>query len=341
MDFSHFIVEDHFKQYDICPGEPKPLPTYLQIELTNRCNLHCPSCPRAVRPSSDDILSLRDFERLLEELPLLKHVSFVGAGETLLVKNFAEYVRICSKRRILSSCTTNGLLIKKCLAELIEAGLGKIMISVDAGKEVLLATLRSGLRLTTLRQAILAAIEMTHGTQTSVSAAVTLSAMNIASFVNTICFLVDCGIREVTVESLHHWGNDKSLNKFSLFYINPQQVVESIEEGLVVALKHDLQVHIFDYRRVLFRDHLQSCHCPWPWDAIYVTCKGDVTPCCVNVEATSSNRMGNIHKTSVSEIWNGRRYHNLRKSFFNKHQWSTCIDCVYRMEFGQIMEINK
>lgn len=337
MSYSRFIIKDDFERYGIKPGQAIP-PNYLQVELTDKCNLRCASCPRAVTPSSQDILSLHAFERLLDEVASVKHVSFVGGGEALLVNNFADYVQLCSNRNIFSSCNTNGILIEKRLPAAIKAGLGKIAISVDAAEAALLSDLRSGLSISRLENSIRCAIEMTRGTSTTVSAAVTLSALNVNYFVDILNFLVSSGCRDVTVESLHHWGDDKSLNHLSLFHSDADQVVRKIEQGLEVALEHDLHLQIFDYTRLRRPQEYKSLHCPWPWDSMMITCKGDVTPCCVNLEAAEFNRMGNILTESPISIWTGSRYQGLRESFLRETEWPMCVDCVYRMQFGQIKE---
>jgi radical SAM protein with 4Fe4S-binding SPASM domain len=328
-----FIVPSEFSRYGIVPGVVKDI-SYLQVELTDRCNLSCASCPRAVTPSSNDILTVAQFCDILQKTPSIRQVSFVGSGEAFMLKDFADYVAACTERGIFSSLNTNGVLVNKRLAAAVAAGLGKIAISVDAADD-LLVKIRSGLTRERLESSMLEAVATVAGTPTRLAAAVTLGTGNLHQFSRTLEFIAACGIREVTVESIHHWADDKSLNRDSLFHGDAKATISQIEAGLDVARNLNLAVEIFDFYRIGDPAMRKPMHCAWPWDSAFVTCKGDVTPCCINLEASPSNRMGRLSENTLNEIWVGERYTSLRKDMMSGRDWSFCQDCVYRMEFGE------
>lgn len=333
--FRHFIVTDDFDRYGLRPGEPTSSPHYLQVELTDLCNLTCAGCVRSEHESVGSVLDLATFIDLLDQLPDLEHVSFVGAGEAIIVRNFAEYVRSCSERGLFSSTNTNGLLVRRRLEVALEAGLGLLAISVDGADDATLSVMRSGLKISQLSASIEAAATMTQRAGARLSAAVTLSSTNIASFADIVQYVADRGIHEITVESLHHWGDDKRLNAQSLFALTPTTVIAHLEDGLSVALERDVNLSIFDYTRLL-TPSIADAVCPWPWDAFYLTRDGDVTPCCVNMEASPANRLGSISEAPIQEIWEGTEFTRLRNSFLGEPTWSSCEECVYRMEFGRV-----
>lgn len=327
-----FIVPNELDRYGITPGRANDL-TYLQVELTDKCNLTCASCPRAVTPSSRDVLSVAQLQDILASTPSIRQVSFVGSGEAFMLKNFADYVAACTKRDIFSSVNTNGVLIQHRLQDAVDAGLGKVAISVDAADELLMQ-IRSGLTREKLEEAMRLAARIVEGTPTRLSAAVTLGKGNLHQFAQTMQFIAETAIREVTVESMHHWADDKSLNDQSLFHGNPEKTIALIEDGLTVAQHLGLDVEIFDYTRIGDPKMQRPMHCAWPWDATFVTCKGEVTPCCINLEASDSNRLGRLSDASLPEIWQGEAYQRFRRDSFEGRDWSFCSDCVYRMEFG-------
>lgn len=329
-----FIVADDFARYGLTPGEATASPRYLQIELTDLCNLACAGCVRATHRSVGSVFTLDSFDRLLDDLAELTHVSFVGAGEALIVRDFADYVSMCTERGILSSCNTNGLLVRRRLAPAVDAGLGLIAISVDGADDATLGAMRSGLRHSQLAAAITAAVELTADRPTRLSAAVTLSTVNAHTFRDIVVMVADLGITEISVESLHHWGADKSLNADSLFAMDPDEARTHLERGLHEAAERGLEVRVFDYRRLYGMDREPMC--PWPWDACYVTRDGDVTPCCVNLRAEDHNLLGNVHRTPIGEIWTNTRYQDLRRSFLGGSEWTSCVDCIYRKEFGRV-----
>jgi radical SAM protein with 4Fe4S-binding SPASM domain len=333
--FAEFRIADDFERYGLTPGRPAASPSFLQVELTDRCNLTCASCPRATVPSTLDVLDPAAFERLLDSAPGAEHISFVGGGEALFVNDFARYVRLCTERGIRTSTVSNGLLVPLRLRAAIEAGLGRLGISVDSADDAELRAIRGGMSLTALERSIRAAVTMTAGTQTAFFAATTLSADNVAGFESIVRFVARLGVREMSVESLHHWGDDGTLNGRSLLSSPPALVIARIERGLAAARAEGIAVAIFDYTRLASQERFRDAHCPWPWDAAYVTSRGEVTPCCVHLTASDGNVLGSMRDTDFASIWRGERYERFRESFHTENEWASCRDCVYRFEFGK------
>lgn len=332
-EYRQFLVEDDFARYGLSIDQPALRPRYLQIELTDLCNLACAGCVRAEHESTGSRFAYPDFLRLLDDLPDLEHVSFVGAGEALIIADLARYVAACTERGVFTSCNTNGLLVGRRLRPVLDAGLGLIAVSVDGADEPTLSVMRSGLRLSQLTDALRSAAALADDTGARASAAVTLSTRNIATFPAIVSYVADAGLREITVESMHHWGHDQRLNEESLFALNPSEAITHIEAGLAVAADRGLKLSIFDYRRLVADPG--DLVCPWPWDALYVTRDGDVTPCCVHIEADEHNTVGNVHQSSMDEIWGGHRLETLRDLLRQGNGWPSCNGCVYRKEFGR------
>jgi MoaA/NifB/PqqE/SkfB family radical SAM enzyme len=337
-DFSHFIEGDDLVRYGLQPSSPRSSPAFLQVELTDRCNLTCTSCPRSITSSTGKILDLPAFERVLEGLPELTHVSFVGGGEALLVQHFPAFVTTCSRRGIETSTVTNGLLVPARLAAVIEAGLGKLGISIDAAEDHLFRQLRSGMTISALERSVRAALTLAKDSKTFVFGAITLGRTTASTLKSIIAFSADCGLKKVTIQSFHHWGEDKGFNADSLFAGDTTETVAHIELGLAEAVERGVAVSIFDYRRLLSPERYRKCHCSWPLDAAFITCGGDVTPCCVNIEASHGNTLGNVLNARMVDIWRAQPYEHFRASFGTDSEWSSCRDCVYRMEFGSLGE---
>lgn len=333
--FRQFVVNDDFDRYGLQPGEPTASLRYLQVELTDVCNLKCAGCVRGEHDSAGAVLSIETFTGLFSQLPELQHVSFVGAGEALIVRSFADYVRVCTDRRVFTSTNTNGLLVRRRLEPALVSGLGLLAISVDGADDTTLGLMRSGLRTSQLSSSLTAAATLVKGRDTRLSAAVTLSSTNLETFADIVDYVATHGITEMTVESLHHWGDDKRLNAQSLFAIDPGYAIDNIEAGLSRALELGVKVSIFDYTR-LHNPAVAEAICPWPWDACYLTKDGDVTPCCVNMEAAPHNVLGNVRSGRFTDIWHGDPFTRLRRSFFGGPTWISCDQCVYRMEFGRV-----
>ena len=123
----------------------KPHYKYLQIELTNRCNLACNTCLRAV---PDGVLHEQDLSQsALQQLkPTLQHTSVVhlqGWGESMLLTDLPERIRWFKVQGCKVSFTTNGsLMTTRQAAELVASGLDSITFSMAGASASLQDSLR-------------------------------------------------------------------------------------------------------------------------------------------------------------------------------------------------------
>ena len=109
---------------------------YLRISITDRCNLRCQYCmPQGVKLKlHQDIISYEEIEsfcRLMTKLGF-KKIKITG-GEPLVRKDCAKLIKKLKQIPGIEviTMTTNGILLKKYLDELLEAGLDAVNISLD------------------------------------------------------------------------------------------------------------------------------------------------------------------------------------------------------------------
>ncbi len=110
---------------------------YLRISLTDRCNLRCIYCmPEEGVPfrSHESILRIEEIERLVAVAAGLgiRSVRLTG-GEPLVRKGVVDLVREIAATPGIEdiSLTTNGILLPKMAADLKDAGLTRVNISLD------------------------------------------------------------------------------------------------------------------------------------------------------------------------------------------------------------------
>src|SRR3954452_3193427 len=106
-------------------------PLQCSLYVTDQCNLDCAYCTEydnsRPHPSIDD---LKKWVWKIRELGTMR-IALVG-GEPLVHPNIVELVRYCRELGFATSLTTNGfLLTRKLIAELEDAGLQVMQISVD------------------------------------------------------------------------------------------------------------------------------------------------------------------------------------------------------------------
>src|SRR6202790_2260496 len=115
-------------------GTAERPPVCLYLEVTNRCNLLCETCPRTfeeLEPPADMSWSL--FTKIVDQMPNRARVVLHGVGEPMLVKNLPRMIRYLKDRGTYVLFNTNGTLLNpKKFPEIVETGLDELRISLDA-----------------------------------------------------------------------------------------------------------------------------------------------------------------------------------------------------------------
>ena len=107
----------------------------LYIEPTSKCNLSCTMCFRNTwidEPFSD--MAADVFENTLETMPdTVETIFFGGMGEPLFHKDILHMVERASSKNCRVELLTNGtLLTGELSSDLLDAGLSKLWVSIDA-----------------------------------------------------------------------------------------------------------------------------------------------------------------------------------------------------------------
>ena len=106
----------------------------LYIEPTTKCNLNCKMCFRHTWfDESMCDLSLEEYRHVLETMPKsVETIFFGGMGEPLFHKDILEMIRLAAETGADVELLTNGtLLTEKMINGLMDAGLGRLWISID------------------------------------------------------------------------------------------------------------------------------------------------------------------------------------------------------------------
>lgn len=141
-------------QEDMRSAEPQPAlrdyPSLLFVETTSRCNLNCAMCPKqsAAAEADEGDFSAELFRRLEPTFPRLQGLVLNGIGEPLLHPQLANFVARARRLMLDSSWIgfqTNGLLLDASRAQqLVDAGVDRICISLDAATPGRFSAIRRG-----------------------------------------------------------------------------------------------------------------------------------------------------------------------------------------------------
>jgi MoaA/NifB/PqqE/SkfB family radical SAM enzyme len=89
-------------------------PVCVYLEVTNRCNLLCTTCPRTyqeLEPPAD--MSWDLFRSIVDQLPDLARAVLHGVGEPMLVADLPRMVRYLKDRGVFVLFNTNGTVLSE------------------------------------------------------------------------------------------------------------------------------------------------------------------------------------------------------------------------------------
>jgi len=143
-------------------SENLPMPTFVQLRVTNLCNLRCKMCGQwgdtgiyradGFPASATDgmrersriqeliglkrQLSLSDYLGLLDEIAQWQPIVSLFGGEPFLYPEILPLIREIKKRGLTCTVITNGGKLEQYARELVESGIDSIAVSIDGPPEV-------------------------------------------------------------------------------------------------------------------------------------------------------------------------------------------------------------
>ena len=137
-------------------------PTKLFVEITTRCNIGCTMCVKQTQGCgmSEGEMSPATFAALSPTFPHLEALVLNGVGEPLIHPDLEEFIRRAKSFMPAQGWVgfqSNGLLLTRRRAlSLVEAGLDKICLSVDAASLEMFRSVREGGELSEIERAFAA-----------------------------------------------------------------------------------------------------------------------------------------------------------------------------------------
>jgi len=169
-------------------------PIFIAIDVTYRCNLHCPYCYlSAGERRSAPILSLRDFKYIIDTL--VKRSEILGlcicGGEPTLHPNLKDMISYAKEYGLIVNMVTNGTLINEKFAkDLSSLEIDSVQVSLDGSKPEIMDKLRGK---GVFKRAV-NAIKMLIANEVTTMAAMTLTKLNINDFPNVAKLSEELGL---------------------------------------------------------------------------------------------------------------------------------------------------
>ncbi|SVD41094.1 uncharacterized protein METZ01_LOCUS393948, partial [marine metagenome] len=107
-------------------------PRQVQIEITNRCNMDCPMCPREVLNIELEHMEWDKFIAVVDKLKERENITLTGWGEPFLHPRIFDMIAFCKQRGHRVMITSNGLFSKEGILEkILDSEIDELTFSID------------------------------------------------------------------------------------------------------------------------------------------------------------------------------------------------------------------
>jgi len=313
-------------------------PDELYLEVTNRCNLRCTTCPQSWGMSEDFAdLSIERVNFVLGQLPEVRRVVLHGIGEPTLNPALPHIIRAVKARGAYALFNTNGLLLRRRLLEaLVLSGLDEVRVSVDAATPETYRLVRGadGFSRIVANVKLLAATKARLGVATPrLSLWMTGMKTNIAELSALVRVASEAGIAEVYLQRLVYSGRGRAQDTEALYGRLDEREHSSLRQAQQLAIELGITLRgsseaLPDVAKAEKAAAWRACR--RPWSLVYITANGNVLPCCIApfTEAPYAGLvLGNAFRETLEEIWNGPLYRRWRERMLAGEPPPACANC--------------
>ena len=266
-----------------------PFPLYLMMEQTYLCNLRCPMCIQGLPDKRNlfepgaVLMPWELYERVVLEGEQYgcPSIAMMVNDEPLYVKDLAKRIEFARDHGFMDVImTTNGVLFtEEKVRQVIEAGVTRILFSIDAATEETYDKVRIGGDY----QKVINAIDMVRDFRAKRKSVLPIIR---ASFVQ----------------------NRLNQHETAMFYKKFSELVDYVEIQGFSSYYQDTDA-------LIPQDvsPIDDFTCSEPWRKLIVRANGDVLPCCsfYGYEVV----LGNLRDTTLYDVFNSRRVKKLRSDF--------------------------
>jgi MoaA/NifB/PqqE/SkfB family radical SAM enzyme len=324
-------------------AEAPPICVYL--EVTNRCNLLCETCPRtfeALEPPAD--MSWPLFTSIVDQLPGLARAVLHGVGEPMLVKNLPRMIRYLKERGVYVLFNTNGtLLAPRRRRELIETGLDELRVSLDAAEAHSFLQVRGKNFFDRIVRNVgeFTALQRDLGASTPrVSLWLTGLKETVAQLPDFVHLAARVGVGEVYLQRLvfDDLGRGLAREESSLFEKTRQEEDAAIAAAQALGRELGVTIDASGATEPGISLKRGNGDAPWsacrrPWSLMYFTAHGRALPCCIapfSARGYDTYTLGDATQETLREIWNGRAYQDFRAALVSDKPPQPCRNCGLR-----------
>jgi MoaA/NifB/PqqE/SkfB family radical SAM enzyme len=321
-------------------------PTAITIRITEKCNLKCEMCPyhreesgifsKNRRPTE---LEFNVAKSLIDEVSSYRpSVTITGGGEPFLYNELFSLIGHIKNYRMLCILFTNGTLLQRRIADVVDSNLDVLAISIDGPTGKIHDEIRkvpgtfdkavAGIRL-------LAENKKKLGKKKPIVViSFTITRRNYSQLTDMVYFAESLGVDILNINHLRLLSRDLEEKFWSLMSmtdvdiryddcdyriassegIDPEELANQV--ATVERIKNGLSGMLIQWSPPVAPERIPELYqlkyhvrkfCYAPWHRAMVMTNGDVIPCLLwNV--------GNIYQQSFIDLWNNSRFRHFRNT---------------------------
>ncbi|MBJ6749846.1 radical SAM/SPASM domain-containing protein [Geomonas anaerohicana] len=326
------LAWDHLRKKELKrfvePDKPRWLPARVQIEVTNMCNLSCPSCSNSRDSGKGKHLDREELFVVLDRIPKVPRVLMSGIGEPLMHPDFFGLVDMLARRDMTCEFITNGTLLTAANREAILAreSIRSLLVSCDSTRPERFQALRRGANHERWQESIVALNAQRTSRRPRTLQARMISVISREN-IDELEDLVRCAAR-LGFDGLDLMNLIPIDAEAAAMRLSPEQEAGIDDDGLK-EMGRKLGVHVCRYC-VARPTHPPAgmLRCLDPWEYIFIRSNGDVYPCHVLFDSQRTVALGNILQQELAEIWDGDAFRDFRLASARGDN-ALCRDCNF------------
>jgi MoaA/NifB/PqqE/SkfB family radical SAM enzyme len=318
------------------------------VEVTNRCNLLCETCPRTFfAREPDKSLTFDEFVYITEQFPTMQRAVLHGIGEPLLNRELPQMIAYLKDRDVKVLFNSNGTLLTPDWQEnLIRSGLDEYRCSIDGAEPATYARIRGADVLPRVLEGLrglVATKARLHSDRPHISIWCVATQDNLRELPALVQTAAGLGVPEVYVQRMTYFTGEPE-EQYGLARAGEAVFGQKqTEQKEIIARCEELSAELgIDFRASgarAPRDSLAAARdagmAPWraclrPWTTAYVTANGNCLPCCISPFATNDYEsliLGNLFESPFAELWNNQLYQDFRARLLSQNPHPACAGC--------------
>jgi len=276
-------------------------PKFIEIETVNACNARCPMCTindwERNYPVMRDNVFNKISDEIIEKKELVKRVSLYRDGEPLIDKKMPQRINKFFENGIkeTSIATNVSLLNEKRSKDILEAGLGMVIMSIDSLQKEVFEKIRVRLKFEEVRDNAIKFLEL-------------------RDKINPNC--------RVWIRMIRQESNYNEWDNYYNFWRRYTSEVDRVYYHNIFNWGGQL-----DNYKSIEKSFEPNLPCVALWSLMVFFANGDVPLC--NVDYNNKYPTGNIMKSSIEELWKSKIMNERRKLHLNgkKKDISICANC--------------